>query len=115
MLRGGKHVKPATVLQMPMPPTRRDDPVPIQASFSRHDPTCWHHGPNLAPYVAVTVIYCPGPWRRVGANFRPLEECVVTLGGHGGRVFRVASDVGGTVIGLPLPLTVTPEGGAACR
>ena len=40
---------------------------------------------------------------------------MVTLGGHGGRVFRVASDSGGTSTGLPMALTVTPEGGAACR
>lgn len=40
---------------------------------------------------------------------------MVTLGGHGGRVFRVASDSGGTSTGLPMALTVTPEDGAACR
>eukprot|EP00752_Nemacystus_decipiens_P004887 g4447.t1 len=45
---------------------------------------------------------------------RPLEECVVTLGGYGGKVFEVTPN-GGTVVGEPLALTVRPETGDHIR
>lgn len=41
---------------------------------------------------------------------RPLEECMVTLGGYGGRVFKVAPD---GEMGKPLALTIAPQKGKA--
>ncbi|CAM9760566.1 unnamed protein product [Ectocarpus fasciculatus] len=48
-----------------------------------------------------------GPSRDVT---RPLEECMVTLGGYGGRVFKVTPDGG---MGKPLALTIAPQEGKA--
>lgn len=45
---------------------------------------------------------------------RPVEECVVTLGGYGGKVFEVTPDEG-VVIGAPLALTIKPETGDPTR
>ncbi|CAN0229620.1 unnamed protein product, partial [Ectocarpus sp. 8 AP-2014] len=41
-------------------------------------------------------------------NDVPLEECMVTLGGYGGRVFKVTPD---GEMGKPLALTITPQKG----
>lgn len=49
-----------------------------------------------------------------GRPIRPLEECVVTLGGYGGNVFEVTPDKG-MVIGAPLALTISPETGDSMR
>lgn len=45
---------------------------------------------------------------------RPLEECVVTVGGFGGKIFEVTPDEG-VVVGAPLALTIRPEAGDAVR
>lgn len=45
---------------------------------------------------------------------RPVEECVVTLGGYGGKAFEVTPNEG-TVVGAPLALTITPGTGEPVR
>ncbi|CAM9800801.1 unnamed protein product [Scytosiphon promiscuus] len=71
---------------------------------------------QLAGVAAVVQQVCRDVEASVGPSggvITPLVECMVTIGGYEGRVFKVAMH-GGEETGSPLTLTVTPEEGSEC-